>query len=280
MPLALDVADEDSRRAAVEACTHRFGGVDVLVNCAGVLRDARVEQVDPAVFRRLLAINLLGPLALTRLVAPGMAGRGGGAIVNIASRAWLGTFGSTAYSTAKGGLVGATRSLALELGREGITVNAVAPGFVATPMTDGVPEKVRLRTLEAIPSDAPARPTTSPRRSPSSPTRRTSPVRSSSSAEDAASATPTAARHDTSGADDDRITARDEGRGVRRAGPGPVRRDAVGGCGSRCRPRGPAPSGGGRRRNALRRTAAPVATGPQDRGGLATARSLVRPPTC
>jgi len=151
VPLVLDVADEDSRRAAVEACTRRFGGVDVLVNCAGVLRDARVEQVDPAVFRRLLAINLLGPLALTRLVAPGMAGRGGGAIVNIASRAWLGTFGSTAYSTAKGGLVGATRSLALELGREGITVNAVAPGFVATPMTDGLPEKVRLRTLEAIP---------------------------------------------------------------------------------------------------------------------------------
>jgi 3-oxoacyl-[acyl-carrier protein] reductase len=156
-PLVLDVTDPAARSAAIDFCAG-LGGVDVLVNCAGVLRDARVGKLDTALFRRLLEINLLGPLALTRLVAPGMAERGGGAVVNLASRAWLGTFGSTAYSMAKGGLVGATRSLALELGRCGITVNAVAPGFVDTPMTDGLPAAIRRRTLDAIPVGRGGRP--------------------------------------------------------------------------------------------------------------------------
>lgn len=156
-PLVLDVTDPGSRSAAIDFCAE-LGGVDVLVNCAGVLRDARIDTLDAALFRRLLEINLLGPLALTRLAAPGMAARGGGAVVNLASRAWLGTFGSTAYSTAKGGLVGATRSLALELGPARITVNAVAPGFVETPMTDGLPPDIRRRTLDAIPVGRAGRP--------------------------------------------------------------------------------------------------------------------------
>lgn len=149
-PRVLDVTDPESRRAAV-ARADALGGADLLVNCAGVLRDARIAKLDPALFRSLIGINLVGPLALARLVAAGMAERGRGSIVNVASRAWLGTFGSTAYSTAKGGLVGATRSLALELGPHGITVNAVAPGFVETPMTDGLPPEIRRRTLDAIP---------------------------------------------------------------------------------------------------------------------------------
>jgi 3-oxoacyl-[acyl-carrier protein] reductase len=155
--VVLDVADADSRRAATAACDD-LGGLDVLVNCAGVLRDARLAKLDPAMFRRLQDVNLLGPLALTRLAAAGMTRRGHGAVVNLASRAWLGTFGSTAYSTAKGGLVGATRSLALELGPGGITVNALAPGFVDTAMTDGLPPEIRRRTLDAIPVGRAGRP--------------------------------------------------------------------------------------------------------------------------
>lgn len=155
--VVLDVTDPASRAAAIEVCED-LGGPDVLVNCAGVLRDARLATLDPALFRRLQEVNLLGPLALTRLAARSMARRGGGAVVNLASRAWLGTFGSTAYSTAKGGLVGATRSLAIELGPRGITVNAVAPGFVETAMTDGLPPEIRRRTLDAIPVGRAGRP--------------------------------------------------------------------------------------------------------------------------
>jgi 3-oxoacyl-[acyl-carrier protein] reductase len=149
-PLVLNVTDAASRRAAVARCED-LGGADVLVNCAGVLRDARIAKLDALLFRRLLDINLLGPLALTRDIIERMAAREHGAVVNLASRAWLGTFGSTAYSTAKGGLVGATRSLSLEYGPAGVTVNAVAPGFVSTPMTQGLPPEIRRRTLAAIP---------------------------------------------------------------------------------------------------------------------------------
>jgi 3-oxoacyl-[acyl-carrier protein] reductase len=149
-PLLLNVTDAASRRAAVARCED-FGGADVLVNCAGVLRDARIGKLDALLFRRLLDINLLGPLALTRDIIERMAAREHGTVVNLASRAWLGTFGSTAYSTAKGGLVGATRSLSLEYGPAGVTVNAVAPGFVSTPMTQGLPPEIRRRTLAAIP---------------------------------------------------------------------------------------------------------------------------------
>jgi 3-oxoacyl-[acyl-carrier protein] reductase len=156
-PAVLDVTDPGSRGHVAEQCG-ALGGVDVLVNCAGVLRDARIGRLDPALFRRLLEINLIGPLALTRLLVGPMAERGRGAVINLASRAWLGTFGSSAYSTAKGGLVGATRSLALELGPAGITVNAIAPGFVDTPMTDGLPPEVRRRTLAAIPVGRGGRP--------------------------------------------------------------------------------------------------------------------------
>ncbi|MBB5159690.1 SDR family NAD(P)-dependent oxidoreductase [Saccharopolyspora phatthalungensis] len=157
-PMVLDVTSPASREAVAAACVEEFGAIDVLVNCAGVLEDARVGTLDPALFRRLLAINLLGPLALTRLLLGPMAQRNGGAVINVASRAWLGTFGSTAYSTAKGGLVGATRSLALEVARQGITVNCVAPGFVATRMTEGLPERIRQRTLDAIPVGRAGRP--------------------------------------------------------------------------------------------------------------------------
>lgn len=147
----LDVTDAASRRSVIDFAVTELGGLDVLVNCAGVLKDARIRALEPDEFALVQRVNLIGPLALTRLAIDPMTRAGGGAVINIASRAWLGTFGSASYSASKGGLVGATRSLALELGPRGITVNCVAPGFIATEMTAAMPEKILHRIKASIP---------------------------------------------------------------------------------------------------------------------------------
>lgn len=149
LALELDVADAESRRAALAAVAERYGRLDVLVNCAGILKDSLIDRLPLPLLSTTLAVNLVGPLAMIAGAIPLLEVQGG-AIVNIASRAWLGTFGSTAYSTSKGGLVGATRALALELGPSGITVNAVAPGYIETEMTAGLPDDVRAKTLASI----------------------------------------------------------------------------------------------------------------------------------
>ncbi|NEW72944.1 SDR family NAD(P)-dependent oxidoreductase [Streptomyces rhizosphaericus] len=156
--IALDVADDTSRRAAVSRCVSELGGLDLLVNCAGVLRDARIEKLEDSLFESMLEVNLIGPLALIHTALPHLRAAGTASVVNVASRAWLGTFGSTAYSGAKGGLVGASRSLALELAPDGITVNCVAPGFIETDMTSTLPPKIRERILAAIPIGRPGHP--------------------------------------------------------------------------------------------------------------------------
>jgi NAD(P)-dependent dehydrogenase (short-subunit alcohol dehydrogenase family) len=102
-------------------------------------------------FRRLLDINLVGPMNLIDAVIPHMQRQGYGRVISLASRAWLGNFGSSGYSAAKGALVGATRSLALANGRHGITVNCIAPGFIDTPMSRSMPPEVVARVIESIP---------------------------------------------------------------------------------------------------------------------------------
>ena len=146
----LDVTNKESREGALRLCAEELGGLNTLVNCAGVLQDSLIERMPLTMFSRVLEINLIGPLALIAASVDLMRHSGGGAIINIASRAWLGIFGSTAYATSKGGLVGASRALALELGREGITVNCIAPGFIETEMSASLPPKVREKTLASL----------------------------------------------------------------------------------------------------------------------------------
>jgi 3-oxoacyl-[acyl-carrier protein] reductase len=148
--VGFDVADSASRARLVASTYERFGRIDALVNCAGVLMDARLSDIDDSTLAPTLRVNLVGALSLARQVVPLIAASGGGAIVNIASRAWLGIFGSASYSMSKGALIGAVRSLALEAGPSGVTVNAIAPGFIETPMSQGLPQKVLHRTLAAI----------------------------------------------------------------------------------------------------------------------------------
>jgi NAD(P)-dependent dehydrogenase (short-subunit alcohol dehydrogenase family) len=141
--LTVDLAD----RAAVLRVAHEVeamvGGVDVLVNCAGVARPSALTELDMATYDLTMAVNLHAPVLLMREFCRGMAARGYGRVVNVTSvHARVGEPGSTAYDITKAGLEAATRTAAIELAGSGVLVNAVAPGFVATRMSlvDGVDE--------------------------------------------------------------------------------------------------------------------------------------------
>lgn len=156
LPGRLVTADGDLLDPALPAALRdraldAFGGIGLLVNCSGFLQDARVEKMTVALFRRLLDINLVAPVRLVEAVVPAMAAAGFGRVVSLASRAWLGNFGSAGYSSAKGGLVGFTRSRALALAPRGITANCIAPGFIDTPMARSLPPDIMDRVLQSIP---------------------------------------------------------------------------------------------------------------------------------
>ncbi|MBU6241229.1 MAG: SDR family oxidoreductase [Acidobacteria bacterium] len=137
-----DVTADTDRRALVAATVERFGDIDVLVNNAGISRASSVFADDEAfaeAWNATLAVNLSAYAHLVRLVVPHMQGRGG-RIVNVAStEAIVATPGLAAYSAAKHGVVGLTKSLAAELGRHGINVNAICPGPINTAMTAAIP---------------------------------------------------------------------------------------------------------------------------------------------
>lgn len=141
LALRLDVTDETSIRDAVDECERALGPLAVLVNNAGW------DKVEPFVesavetWDRLIAINLKGPLLCTRAVLDGMIARGSGRIVSIASDAGrVGSSGEAVYSAAKAGVIGFTKTLARELAKSGITVNAVCPGPTDTPLLAGIGE--------------------------------------------------------------------------------------------------------------------------------------------
>src|SRR2546423_8810209 len=135
----LDVRSTESIGRAVEA----IGEVDVLVNNAGYDEFGFFTQTDESLWDRVLAVNLRGVLAVTHAVLPGMQERPRGRIVNVASEAGrVGSHGSTAYSAAKGGVIGFTKAIARESARYGITCNAVAPGPIETPLLMSAPEQL------------------------------------------------------------------------------------------------------------------------------------------
>lgn len=147
-----DVSDEAEARAVVEAGVERWGSVDILVNNAGVahyglLLDTTVEQWD-----RLMSVHLRGAFNCTKAALPRMIRRGYGRIINIAS-VWglVGAANEVAYSTAKAGLIGFTKALAKEVGRGGITVNAVAPGVIETDMLSGLSPEEKAALADATP---------------------------------------------------------------------------------------------------------------------------------
>jgi acetoacetyl-CoA reductase/3-oxoacyl-[acyl-carrier protein] reductase len=142
----VDIADSEAVGRAVAGLTD---GPDLLVNNAGITRDRSLARMSDAEWAAVLAVNLTGAFNMIRAVVPAMTAHGRGRIVNITSINGLrGKFGQANYAAAKAGLIGLTKTAARELGRKGITVNAVAPGMVMTEMARALPPEVLARAKD------------------------------------------------------------------------------------------------------------------------------------
>ncbi|GGA61568.1 SDR family oxidoreductase [Sphingomonas psychrolutea] len=144
LALAVDVSNEDAVVAGVARVAEELGAPTVLVNNAGILRDRTLAKMTLDDWEVVMAVNLRSVFLMCRAVQPHMRSARWGRIVNLSSTAALGVIGESNYSAAKAGVQGITRTLAIELGRHGITVNAVAPGFVVTDMTRAVAARMNM----------------------------------------------------------------------------------------------------------------------------------------
>ena len=147
-----DIADSSFVSAAIEKIFKQSGRIDILVNNAGIIKDNVIWRMSEEEFDAVLDVNLKGSWLMCRELAPLLREQRSGRIINIVSRAWLGNAGQSNYSSSKGGLVSLTRVLALELASRNVTVNAVAPGLIETPMTKSLPEDIYEKLLKRQPS--------------------------------------------------------------------------------------------------------------------------------
>lgn len=149
---ACDVTDPASVRLAIDAAESRLGPIDILVNNAGLTRDNLLIRLTEADWDLVLAANLKGAFVATQAVIKGMMKRRQGRIINITSIVGItGNAGQANYAASKAGLIGFTKSVAKEYAGRGILANCIAPGFIETDMTGGLPEATRSALLESIP---------------------------------------------------------------------------------------------------------------------------------
>lgn len=150
--VACDVSDYDACVALKEAIEKDVGTVDIIVNNAGITRDASFKKMTAEKWSQVISTNLDSVFNVTHQFVNDMAGRGFGRVINISSiNGQKGQFGQTNYSAAKAGLHGFTMALAQEVARKGVTVNTVSPGYIATEMVMAVPEDVRNQIIAQIP---------------------------------------------------------------------------------------------------------------------------------
>lgn len=139
----LDVTNREQSKQMVKDTLEKYGRIDILINNAGIVQDALVLKMTEEQWDKVINVNLKGVFNCIQAVVEVMVNQGNGVIINTSSIVGLnGNVGQTNYAATKAGLIGMTKTLAKELGKKGIRVNAVAPGFIMTPMTSNVPEKI------------------------------------------------------------------------------------------------------------------------------------------
>ena len=149
---ALDVTDREALDHMAAAVKERFGSIDVLVNNAGITKDARLQKMTLAQFDAVIDVNLRGVFHGSQAVLPTMLAQNSGVILIASSVVGIyGNYGQTNYAAAKFGVIGFTKTWSRELGPKGIRVNAVAPGFVETPILATIPDKVLQQMREQVP---------------------------------------------------------------------------------------------------------------------------------
>lgn len=150
--VGLDIGSKDSIERSIGVINEQVGSVDILVNNAGVNRDALFIRMKYEDWDEIIRINLTGTFLVTQLATKGMMKKRWGRVINMSSVvAFIGNVGQANYSAAKAGLIGFTKTLAKELAPRNITVNAIAPGFIETDMTEALPEDIKQGFLKQIP---------------------------------------------------------------------------------------------------------------------------------
>ena len=152
LALKLDVSDPASVKEAVAQVYEAWQKIDILVNNAGITKDNLIMRMKREDWDRVLRINLDGTFHCIQAIVPAMVKQRSGRIINIASVvAQAGNAGQANYVASKAGIIGLTKAVAAEVGSRGITVNAIAPGFIATAMTENLPEAIKQRMMSLIP---------------------------------------------------------------------------------------------------------------------------------
>jgi 3-oxoacyl-[acyl-carrier protein] reductase len=152
LPYALDVSDGEQVKDVFAKISEDLGGIDVLVNNAGITRDGLITRMSQSDWDLVMSVNLTGAFNCTRAVARTMMSQRHGRIVNVSSVVGLiGNAGQANYAASKAGLIALTKSVAKELGSRGVTANAIAPGYIETAMTESLPEKAREEFASRIP---------------------------------------------------------------------------------------------------------------------------------